>query len=70
MTCVELESRLYTRESEGKKKGGGERGEGIERGSAHVRCASFIWAGLSTSCAAMNRGGKRVLIVLQDLMTP
>jgi len=36
--CVKLESRLYTRENE---EGGG-RGEGIERGTAHVRAIPFI----------------------------
>jgi len=44
MACVKLESRLYTRESEEEKnrETGGKRGDGIERGKAHVRCTSFI----------------------------
>jgi hypothetical protein len=44
MTGVKLESRLYTRENEEERKqgGGGKRGDGIERGIAHVRCISFI----------------------------
>ena len=36
MTCVKLESRLYTRESEKKIGRRGEGSDGIERGTAHV----------------------------------
>lgn len=59
VTCAKLESRLYTRESEGekeKKRGRRVKDDGIERGIAHVRGISFIWTGLSRFCAAMNRG--------------
>ena len=42
MTCVKLEPRLYTRESEKKIRRRGKRGDGIEQGIAHVRCISFI----------------------------
>jgi hypothetical protein len=69
ITCVKFESRLYTRESEeGKNQGGGGRGDGIERGTAHVRCTSFIWTGLSVSCTVANRLWGKDLIVLKELI--
>jgi hypothetical protein len=48
VTCAKLKSRLYTREIEEEKKIGRRvKGEGIERGIAHVRRISFISRGLS-----------------------